>query len=101
MPRSPSWRRWPAPGRRAPRWGCAQAGWYRRHRQSPLPPRPEPIPHRDRRQPRALAPAERQAIVDVLHSGRFADAAPAEVYATLLDEGSYLCSVSDHVPGAG
>ena len=74
--------------------GCAQAGWYRRHRQSPLPPRPELIPHRDRRQPRALAPAERQAIVDVLHSGRFADAAPAEVWATLLDEGSYLGSVS-------
>ena len=55
--------------------GCAQASWYRRHRQSPLPPRPEPVPHRDRYQPRALAPAERQQILDVLHSGRFADAA--------------------------
>jgi len=74
--------------------GCAQASWYRRHRQSPLPPRPEPVPHRDRYQPRALAPAERQQILDVLHSGRFADAAPAEVWATLLDEGSYLGSVS-------
>jgi putative transposase len=74
--------------------GCARAGWYRRHRQSPRPPRPEPIPHRDRRQPRALAPAERQQILDVLHSGRFADAAPAEAWATLLDEGSYLGSVS-------
>ena len=74
--------------------GCAQASWYRRHRQSPLPPRPEPVPHRDRCQPRALVPAERQQILDVLHSGRFADAAPAEVWATLLDEGSYLGSVS-------
>jgi len=74
--------------------GCAQASWYRRHRQSPPPPRPEPITHRERRQPRALASSERQAIVDVLHSDRFADAAPAEVWATLLDEGTYLGSVS-------
>jgi len=29
----------------------------------------------------------------VLHSDRFVDKAPQEVYATLLDEGSYLCSV--------
>lgn len=76
--------------------GCAQASWYRRHRQSPLPPRPGPIPHRDRHQPRALAPAERQQILDVLHSGRFADTAPAEVWATLLDEGTYLGSVSTY-----
>jgi putative transposase len=74
--------------------GCAQAGWYRRHRQGPPPHRPEPISHRDRRQPRVLNPAERQAILDVLHSDRFADAAPAEVWATLLDEGTYLGSVS-------
>jgi len=74
--------------------GCAQASWYRRHRQSPLPPRPEPLAHRDRRQPRALDPAERQQILDVLHSDRFTGAAPAEVWATLLDEGTYLASVS-------
>jgi len=43
-------------------------------------------------QPRALSPAEQHAVLDVLHSARFRDAAPAEVYATLLDEGSYLCS---------
>ena len=63
------------------------------------PPKPAtaaagPIPHRDRRQPRALSPAERHAILDVLHSDRFVDTAPAEVWATLLDEGSYLGSVS-------
>jgi len=74
--------------------GCAQASWYRRHRRSPQPPRPEPVPHRERHQPRALDPGERRQIVAVLHSGRFADAAPAEVWATLLDEGSYLGSVS-------
>ena len=32
--------------------------------------------------------------MDVLHSERFADTAPAEVWATLLDEGAYLGSVS-------
>ena len=74
--------------------GCAQASWYRRHRASPPPQRPAPVPHRDRHQPRALHPAERQQILDVLHSGRFADTAPAEVWATLLDEGAYLGSVS-------
>jgi putative transposase len=42
--------------------------------------------------PRALTPTERQAVLDVLHEPRFADLAPAEVYATLLDEGRYLCS---------
>lgn len=43
-------------------------------------------------QPRALNAAEGQAVLDLLHSERFRDAAPAEVYATLLEEGSYLCS---------
>jgi putative transposase len=74
--------------------GVPQASWYRRHRSSPVPPRPAPVPHRDRRQPRALDPAERRAILGMLHSGRFADVAPAEARAILLDEGIYLGSVS-------
>jgi putative transposase len=74
--------------------GAAQAGYYRRNRRSPAPVRPEPIPHRQRPQPRALSAAEQQAILDVLHSNRFADLAPAEVWATLLDEGVYLGSQS-------
>jgi putative transposase len=32
-------------------------------------------------------------VLDVLHSERFADQAPAEVYASLLDDGIYLCSM--------
>ncbi len=32
-------------------------------------------------------------MLDHLHAERFRDKAPAEVYATLLDEGTYLCSV--------
>jgi hypothetical protein len=74
--------------------GAAQAGYYRRNRQSPTPPRPQPVPHRDRHQPRALSVEERQAILDQLHSPRFVDSAPAEVWATLLDEGVYLGSIS-------
>jgi len=74
--------------------GVAQAGYCRRNRVSPLPARRAPVAHRDRSQPRALSPKERQDILDVLHSERFVDLAPAEVWATLLDEGVYLGSQS-------
>jgi putative transposase len=74
--------------------GVAQASWYRRHRASTAPPRPVPVPHRDRVQPRALLPAERAAVLGALHLPRFADLAPAEVWAILLDEGTYLGSQS-------
>ncbi len=43
---------------------------------------------------RALQPGERQRVLALLHAPRFVDQAPREVYATLLDEGQYLCSVS-------
>jgi putative transposase len=42
--------------------------------------------------PRALDPQERQAVLEVLQSPRFVDSAPAQVHATLLDEGTYLCA---------
>lgn len=71
--------------------GRSRATHHRRHRQSPEPPRPSRAP---RSQPRALSPAERQGLLDVLHSERFCDMAPAEVWATLIDEGIYLASVS-------
>jgi putative transposase len=56
--------------------GVPQATWYRRHRISPPPPKAAPVPHANRVQPRALAPAERTAIGDALHSDRFADLGP-------------------------
>ena len=74
--------------------GCSQASYWRRHRLTPVPRQREPVPHRDRHQPRALSAAEQQAILDLLHSDRFVDLAPAEVWAILLDEGVYLGSVS-------
>jgi putative transposase len=49
---------------------------------------PEPA----RTSPRALSAAERQAVRDVLHSDRYADQSPTEVYAALLDKGTYYCS---------
>jgi putative transposase len=45
-----------------------------------------------RRSPRGLQEAEEQKVLAALHSERFVDRSPGQVYATLLDEGSYLCS---------
>jgi len=42
--------------------------------------------------PRALQPAEKEEVRKVLNSVQFADQAPREVYASLMDEGKYLCS---------
>ena len=42
--------------------------------------------------PAALSAGEKDRIVELLCSERFCDLAPAQVYATLLDEGTYLCS---------
>ena len=70
--------------------GEAQARWYRRHRQSPPPPRPERVPAP---QPRALSEVERKELRRVLNSEEFVDEAPATVYAKLLDQGVYLASV--------
>jgi len=50
------------------------------------PPRPRPTPAR------ALSGPEREAVLEVLHSERFVDVSPEEAWATLLDEGRYLCS---------
>jgi putative transposase len=61
-----------------------RATYYRHLEAKAPPPRPTPT--------RALAVAERSAVLDVLHEPRFADQAPAEIYARLLDENRYLCS---------
>jgi len=64
-----------------------RSSFYRRIRPKFYGPLPRPAPH-----PRALTGAERAAILEVCHSSRFVDAAPASIVATLLDEGSYLAS---------
>ena len=65
--------------------GLSRATWYRRLRPA-LPPLARKPP------PRALSPQEQQVVLAVLHEPRFEDLAPAQVYATLLDEKRYLCS---------
>src|SRR5438105_202337 len=42
---------------------------------------------------RALDAGERSAVLELLHSERFVDRSPSEMYATLLDEGTYRCSI--------
>jgi putative transposase len=42
---------------------------------------------------RLLAAPERQQVLEILRSSRFVDLSPTEVYATLLDEGRFLCSI--------
>ena len=37
--------------------------------------------------------AQKQVVLDLLHAERFADQAPAEIHASLLDEGVYHCSI--------
>jgi putative transposase len=76
--------------------GVARASFYRwRHPPSFLPgtsPVPVPAPAPERRSPRALLPSEREAVLAQLHAPRFVNSAPAEVCATLLDEGIYLAA---------
>ena len=72
-------------------FGLARASVYRARAHlllRPPPSRPARLPP-----PRALGPKERSRVLDLLRTPRFVDLAPAEIYATLLDEGVYLCSI--------
>ena len=63
-------------------WHCRKASAPAEAADSP---RPAPA--------RALGPAERETVLARLHEERFQDRSPAAVYATLLDEGEYHCSI--------
>jgi putative transposase len=65
--------------------GVPRASFYRSQRPS-VAAKPRQPP------PRALSEDERQNVLSVLNGKRFVDVAPAAVFATLLDEGNYLCS---------
>ena len=70
--------------------GRSRATHYRRRR-----PAADPVVVTARRratQPRALTEAERADVLAELHSARFVDESPTTVWATLLDEGTYLAS---------
>jgi putative transposase len=67
--------------------GVPRETYYRHHRPTrPRVERPRPPP------PRALSEPERRVVLDALHSERFVNRTPFEVFGTLLDEGQYLCS---------
>ncbi len=66
--------------------GVPRSTLYRLRRPRLVQPR---APHH-----RRIEDAVRQQTLAALHSDRFVDASPDQVYATLLDEGVYLCSVS-------
>ena len=68
--------------------GLSRATWYR-HRNGGQ--RPGRMPRKPSR--RALTPAEREHVLSVMNSDPFADLAPAEIHAILLDQGTFLCSV--------
>jgi len=70
--------------------GISRARVYRlraRRKSPPAVPQKRPSP------PRALKAEEQQQVLGVLHSEKFMDKAPQEVYAALLDEGQYVCSI--------
>lgn len=84
--------------------GRPRASHYRAHPVSPAAPPTETselvkTPSRQL-QPRGLSDVERKTVLDVLHSERFVDTAPAEIYATLLDEGHPLVQRVDDVSAA-
>ena len=72
-------------------FGVARSSFYRRRKPSELK---AVVVTRGRTVHRRLTAEERAVVLDTLNSERFADSSPAEVYATLLDEGVYLCSIS-------
>jgi putative transposase len=57
-------------------------------------PRTPAGPVRTRKRPeQALSDGEQQTVLATLHEPRFVDKAPPQVYAQLLEEGRYLCSI--------
>jgi putative transposase len=74
---------------------CAALGLSRAsvQRRRVLQTRP-PVPRPPRRlPPRTLNITQQQTVLDLLHEPRFSDQAPAEIFATLLDENTYHCSI--------
>lgn len=68
--------------------GAPRSSYYRAKRGRPTIRTPRPRP------PRALSDAQRSHVLLTLDSEQFADKAPRQVYAELLDDGVYICSVS-------
>jgi putative transposase len=67
---------------------------YRARPTTNVPEAPTPEPAGRPAPPRTLSPIEKVQVREVLNSERFQDLAPREIYAELLDEERYLCSIS-------
>ena len=67
----------------------ARASFYRRRKPSQSARDDSPLA----RSSRALSQPEREVVRQTLYSERFVDKSPQQVYASLLDNGEYLCSV--------
>lgn len=69
--------------------GVSKASFYRAIQPEKTEPQREPAKH-----PRSLSLEEKALVLETLNSSEFRDKAPLEIYASLLDKGLYLCSVS-------
>lgn len=87
--------------------GFSRASFRRRHALVPLPSRQQQRyrarqldrqAQREKRTRRpsslALSAADRRAVLDAIHQPRFVDRSVPHIHATLLDEGTYHCSMS-------
>src|SRR4051794_8622247 len=70
-------------------FGFPRASFYRKKGAGVLSPAAAVVRH----VPRGLVPTERETVLSCLHEERFQNSSPAAVYATLLDEGRYHCSI--------
>jgi putative transposase len=84
-----------APANRMTTMACAALGVSRAtvQRRRAVLAAPAAVRHPRARPARALTIPQQQAVLDLLHAPGFVDQAPAEVYATLLDQGIYHCSI--------
>ncbi len=72
--------------------GVPRATYYRSQARLAWAPASASATRPRKASPRALTDLERHRVLDLVHEPRFADLSVPQVYATLLDEGRYLCS---------
>ena len=65
-----------------------------RRRAALVDPSPKRRSRKQTLQPRALSPLERDEVKDLLHSERYRNQTPAEIYQCLLEQGKAPCSIS-------
>jgi putative transposase len=69
--------------------GASRATFQRRFREPNFS-----VTRPNRRPPRKLTETERLEVIAYSHEERFCDSSIREIFATLLDEGTYVCSIS-------